>query len=221
MSKKNNDVTTIYVVRHGESESNVYARENPAHPASHFGDLGSSLTQTGRDQSLSLAERFKKVTFSAFFSSHLNRARETAEIIASHYNLPVITDQSIRERIFGEPMSNNKKKELELKLKTLNEEEKFSFKYFPNGENGYDVTKRFTLFLNNVIKEFKNKTVLVVTHGYVMRSFLLSIGYAKHDELPPGSIKNGAYFICKTDGTEYIISDRHGITRNRGYDDEE
>src|ERR1700733_1301683 len=104
MTKRKNDVTIIYVVRHGESESNIYAHENPTKPASHFGELGSSLTSKGRDQSRQLAGRLKNIHFAAFFSSHLNRAKETAEIIALHYGLPVITDRTIRERFFGEPM---------------------------------------------------------------------------------------------------------------------
>jgi len=222
MINKDKDETIIYVVRHGESLSNVYARENPEKTASQFGDLGSSLSKKGQDQSNFLANRLKKITFSAVYSSHLNRARETAEIIAAHYNLPVITDRSIRERFFGEPMSHIKKKEIEKKLKKLNEHKKFTFRYFPNGENGQDVSKRFKKFLSKVRRKNKKKTVLLVTHGYVMRSFLIAIGFAKYDELPPGSIKNGAYFVSKKQGKSYTISERYGITRNRGgYDDEE
>ncbi|HSX09734.1 MAG TPA: histidine phosphatase family protein [Candidatus Saccharimonadales bacterium] len=221
MHKNNEDVTTIYVVRHGESESNVYAHENPTKPASHYGEFGSSLTQIGRMQIYELAKRLQHVHFSAFYSSHLARAKESAEIIAANYNLPVKTDREIRERFFGEPMSNVKKKEIEEALKTLNEQEKFSFKYFPNGESGHDVVNRFKKFINGIIPEYKNKTILIVSHGYVMRSFLISVGFAKFDELRGGTIKNAAYFVIKTDGKTFNITDRHGITRGRGYDDEE
>lgn len=221
MINKRNDVTTIYVVRHGESESNVYAHENPNQPASHFGEFGSSLTEKGREQAKTLAHRLRNVPFCAFFSSHLNRAKETAEIIATRYHLPVTTDRRIRERFFGEPMSNKKKKEIEKTLKELNEQEKFAFKYFSNGESGYDVVKRFKEFLKEIVTEYKNKTVLIVTHGYVMRSFLISVGFAKYDELRGGSIKNAAYFVIETDGKSFEIIENHGITKNRGYDNEE
>ncbi len=221
MLKQNNDLTTIYVVRHGESESNVYAHENPNEPASHFGEFGSSLTQKGREQVDIIAQRLQKVQFSVFFSSHLSRAKETAEILAAKYNLPVITDQNIRERFFGEPMSNEKKREIEKALDILNEEEKFSFKYFPNGESGHDVVNRFKNFIKEIVPKYKNKTILLVSHGYVMRSFLISEGFAKYNELRGGTIKNAAYFVIKTDGKSFKIVDRHGITRNRGYDDEE
>ena len=221
MTDKKNEITTIYVVRHGESESNVYAHENPDKPASHYGEFGSSLTAQGRKQAHELAKRLEKIKFDAFFSSPLNRARETAEIIAEKYKLSVITDKSIRERSFGEPMSNKKKKEIEQALDKLNEQEKFAFKYFPNGESGQDVVDRFKKFLSEIVVAYKNKTILVVSHSYLMRSFLIHEGFAKFDELRGGSIKNAAYFVIKTDGKTVKITAKHGITRNRGYDDEE
>ena len=221
MLKQNDDVTTIYVVRHGESESNIYAHANPNKPASHFGEYGSSLTQKGRMQIHELTKRLQNVHFSAFFSSHLTRAKESAEIIAANYDLPIITNRNIRERFFGEPMSNEKKKEIEKALATLDEQEKFAFKYFPNGESGHDVVNRFKNFIKEIVPEYKNKTILIVSHGYVMRSFLISLGFAKYNELRGGTIKNAAYFVIKTDGKTFTIVDRHGITRNRGYDDEE
>jgi broad specificity phosphatase PhoE len=221
MTKKGNDETTIYIVRHGESESNVFARENPDKPASHYGEFGSSLTKKGRDQSHQLSLRLIHIHFDAIFSSDLNRAIETAKILAKDRNLQVVTNQIIRERFFGNHMSNRQKRQIEKALDALNEEKKFAFKYFPNGENGYDVVRRFHTFLEEIIKAYKNKTVLVVSHSYVMRSFLIHEHYATFDELLGGSIKNAGYFIIKTDGKTFRIIDRHGITRNRGYDDEE
>jgi broad specificity phosphatase PhoE len=221
MSNKQNDVTTIYVVRHGESQSNVYAHEHPDQPAGHFGEFGSSLTEKGREDARALAQRLQHIHFSAIFSSHLNRAKETAEIIAANDDLPVTIDRNIRERFFGEPMSNSKKAEIEKGLLGLNEKEKFAFKYFPNGESGQDVVDRFKTFLKEIVQKYKNKIILVVSHGYVMRSFLLSEGFAKYDELRKGAIKNTGYFVIKTDGNIFRIVDKHGIYRNREFDDEE
>jgi len=221
MIKKKYDGTTIFVVRHGESESNVYARKHPDKPASHFGNLGSSLTQKGREQAHLLAERFQNIPFSAVFSSDLNRAKETAEIIANKHNLPIITETTIRERFFGENMSAVKKREIEKALDTLSEEQKFSFRYFKNGENLYDIVKRFKKFLSTVTKENLNKTIIVITHGYVMRSFLIYEKYARYDELLGGSIKNAGYFVTQTDGKSFEIIEKHGITRKNGVDDEE
>lgn len=221
MSKKRKEVTTMYVVRHGESESNVYAYENPNKPASHFGEFGSSLTQKGQDQVHNLAQRLQKVHFSAIFSSDLNRAKETAEIIGNDQDVNVQTNPIIRERFFGEHMSNAEKREIEKALFDLDELEKFSFKYFPGGESAYDVVNRFKKFLYEIAPAYINKTILVVCHGHVMRAFLIHKGYATFDELPSGSIKNTGYFVVETDGEHFEIAKTHGITRNRGFDDEE
>lgn len=221
MIKHSKDETTIYIVRHGESESNVYARENPDKPASQFGKFGSSLTQKGRDQANQLSKRLAIIHFDAIFSSDLNRAKETAEIIAKDRNLQIITNRTIRERFFGAHMSSMQKKEIEKALDKLTEKEKFAFKYFPNGEDGYDVVRRFKQFLKEIIESYRNKTVLVVSHSYLMRSFLISEKFATFDELRGGTIKNAGYFVIKTDGKTFKIIDKHGITKNRGVDDEE
>src|SRR5258708_26352091 len=102
MGKKKKDVTTIYVIRHGESESNVFAQDNPDKPASQFGELGSSLTQKGRNQALNVATHLKNVDIAAIYSSDLNRTRETAEIIAYAHHIPLITDPTIRDQFFVE-----------------------------------------------------------------------------------------------------------------------
>ena len=221
MTKKQADVTTIYVVRHGESESNVYAIENPDKPASHYGELGSSLTEKGCEQAKSVAKHLKNVNFAAVYSSDLNRARETAGIIAHEHQLSVISDRTIRERYFGEHMSAIKKREIEQALDSLNEEQKFAFKYFENGESGYDVVRRFKKFLGEIVQLHKNKKIVVVSHGYIMRSFLIHEHYAKFDELLGGSIKNAGYFVAETDGKTYTVKEKHGIIRNRKFDDEE
>jgi len=221
MTKRNHEITKIYIVRHGESESNVFAREHPDKPASHFGELGSSLTQKGREQAQILADRLKNISISAVLSSDLHRAKETAEIIAAEHKLPVITSATIRERFFGEHMSAVKKREIEKALDALSEDQKFAFKYFENGESGYDVVKRFKKFLVSAIEEYKNKTIVIVSHGYVLRSFLIHEKYAAYDELLGGSIKNAGYFVAETDGKKYTIIEKHGIMKRKGIDDEE
>jgi probable phosphoglycerate mutase len=221
MIKKKKNVVTIYVVRHGESESNVFAQENPDKPASHFGESGSSLTQKGREQAKKVAERLRNVSFSAIFSSHLARAKETAEIITDGRDVKIAIDKAIRERSFGEHMSKKQKQEIEKALDDLNEQEKFAFKYFPNGESGYDVVNRFKKFVIDIIPAYTNKNILIVSHSYVMRSFLIHEGYATYNEIPSGSIKNGGFFVVETDGETFIITKRYGIARNGSYDDNE
>jgi broad specificity phosphatase PhoE len=221
MSKNKKDVTTIYVVRHGESESNVYAHENPDKPASQFGEYGSSLTQKGRDQAHKVAKQLKDVPLSAIYASDLSRAKETAEIIAIGRNISVITDSTIRELSFGSHMSKTQKKQIEKALDSLDEKGKLAFKYFPNGESGYDAINRFKKFIEKKIHLHKNKRILIVSHSYVMRTFLVHEGFAAYTEIPSGSIKNGGYFVIETDGDTYNVIKTNGIARNGKYGDDE
>jgi len=221
MTKKKKSVVTIYVVRHGESESNVFAQENPDTPASHFGESGSSLTQKGREQAKKVAVKLQDISFTAIFASDLARAKETAQIIAEGRDLEIMIDKAIRERSFGEHMSKKQKQELEKALDDLNEQEKFAFKYFPNGESGYDVVNRFKKFIIDIIPTYANKSILIVSHSYVMRSFLIHEGYATYNEIPSGSIKNGGYFVVETDGDTFTITKRYGITHKGMYNDNE
>ena len=217
---KQHEVTTIYIIRHGESESNVYAQENPDKPASQFGELGASLTDKGRDQATEVAEHLKDVAFTAVLSSDLNRARETGEIVAEHHNLPVLTYDRIRERYFGDDLSQVRKKEIEKALDDLNEEEKLAFRYLPHGESGYDVINRFETFLQEIIPQYRGKTIAIISHGYVMRSFMIHAGYAKYDELLSGTIDNAGYFVVESDGVHHEVVETRGIHKNEANDNE-
>jgi len=51
----------------------------------------------------------------------------------------------------------------------------------------------------------------VVTHGGVMRAFLIHLGVGDEKTLSPGSIENTAYVIIKSDGVDFFIKKTEGI----------
>ena len=85
--------TTILLVRHGETEWNAAGRIQ--------GQTNSSLNDRGRAQANELADRLDGEAITAVYSSDLDRARETAEILAARLDLPVVLDPALRERDFG------------------------------------------------------------------------------------------------------------------------
>lgn len=186
-----------------------------------FGKLGASLTDVGKEQARAVAKRLADIEIAAVLSSDLNRAKETAAIIAAEKNLKVLTNDTIRERYFGDDMSKVQKHEIEKGLEGLSEAEKLAFKYYPHGESGYDVIHRFEKFLCETAKAYPGKTVVVVNHAYVMRSFLMSQKFAKHDELRGGTIANGGYIVVRTDGKEFKVIKTYGIDKRRKIDNEE
>jgi phosphoserine phosphatase len=82
-------LTTILLARHGESDWNRAGRWQ--------GHADRRLTDLGREQARALAERLEETELDAVYSSDLERALETAEIVAATKGLAVTTDPDLRE----------------------------------------------------------------------------------------------------------------------------
>lgn len=196
---------TIYIVRHGETEWNVAKRIQ--------GHTDSPLTDVGIKQAKEVGELLRDVQFDAIFSSDSLRAKRTAEIMQLERKLAVVTTEILRERYFGtfEGKHVDTIKEFDEIFDSLDEAEKASYTFSPDMESDNDVTQRFLMFLREIAVRYAGKTLLVVTHGGVLRSFLIRIGFGTYDELPWGTIKNTAYIKLETDGIDFFVKDTHGI----------
>ena len=84
------DVTRLFVVRHGETAWNVDTRIQ--------GQLDVPLNDTGRWQAARLAEALAGEGIAAIYSSDLQRASETAAALAAATGLALVTDAALRER---------------------------------------------------------------------------------------------------------------------------
>lgn len=85
----------LFLVRHGQATFNVEGR--------HPGQLpGVPLTDEGRRQAHQAAVALSALPLSAVVSSPLERARETAEIIARGWGLPVRTDPRLMDTNVGD-----------------------------------------------------------------------------------------------------------------------
>jgi probable phosphoglycerate mutase len=86
--------TTLFLVRHGETDWNAAGRWQ--------GQTDVPLNPRGREQAREVAGRLRSVGLAAIASSDLLRARTTAEIVASELGLAVShLDAALRERRFG------------------------------------------------------------------------------------------------------------------------
>lgn len=85
--------TTLFLVRHGETIDN--ARQIMQ------GQTQGCLNERGREQALQVAQRLADEPIDAIIASDLQRAIQTAEIIAEPHGLSVKTTPLLRERDWG------------------------------------------------------------------------------------------------------------------------
>lgn len=200
---------TFYLVRHGQTDWN----------SSHIiqGHTDIPLNIIGRDQAVVLQQKLRGITFDKAFSSDLLRAKETAEIITLQRNILLETTSLLRERNFGE-MEGKPTSALHHSLEelmTLSRYKRLTYKPFVGYESDEELICRLMTFLREIALGYPNKTLLVVCHGGLIRSFLIHLGFATHEELGIGAIKNGAYIIVTSDGVEFVLQDTVGISKTR------
>ena len=140
----------IYIVRHGQTEYNVIGM--------YGGRIDTPLNEKGISQAYELRDKLKDIHFDLVFSSPLQRAKRTAEIIC---NNDIITDERIIERNNGD---------LEGKLKSeitevIDFNDPNEHRY--NIENIVDFRKRIFDFFNDIVENYPDKDILVVTHAGV------------------------------------------------------
>ncbi|NHM33892.1 histidine phosphatase family protein [Neobacillus terrae] len=85
---------TLYITRHGETVWNTQKRIQ--------GWKDSALTETGKQNALSLGERLTHIPFEAVYSSPSGRTKETARLICGERKIPIFYDENLREINLGD-----------------------------------------------------------------------------------------------------------------------
>lgn len=148
----------LYFLRHAESEYNVLKKIN--------GDRAIivHLTAKGLKQAKAAAKELKPVRFDALYSSPFIRATETAEIIAKELNLPVQTDEHLREINVG--FEGKSAKHYHEVLNALGNSQG---PHKDGTESFADIKARLLEFLKSVQKT-KQARVVVVTHEVLVQA---------------------------------------------------
>ena len=84
----------VLMTRHGQTDWNVEKRVQ--------GKADIELNETGIEQAKITSEKLKNEKIDVIISSPLKRAKQTAEIINQTLNCPIIYEDGISERDFGE-----------------------------------------------------------------------------------------------------------------------
>ncbi len=159
---------TLYLVRHGESEVNV---------STHYVTEESPLTPEGRQQAEKIAERAREIPIDLIVSSTMERARETASIIARAVQKPVEETELFIERRIPESFYGLEKKgEQSLVLQQQWLEGFFTADSLNElgGDNFETLFSRAARALHS-IETREEEHILVVTHGFFIRMLLAHV----------------------------------------------
>lgn len=200
----------FYIFRHGKSEGNLLNLVQ--------GQKDYPLTEEGVTAAKAACQLLAGDDFAEIFSSDLSRARQTAEIIASAKHLAVKATYLLRDQTFGiyDGMEKTKfKEEMRARLakhEALAIKEKISDRLAPGAETDAEVIARLLNFIRFTALANTDQKVLVVSHSNVVRDLLVRFGYCQKSQLPSGSIKNLAYFVLDSDGTDFRVVGTNNIT---------
>lgn len=155
------DRARFLLVRHGQSTWNADGRWQ--------GQADPPLTELGERQAFDAADRVGMVD--AVYSSDLERAARTAEIIAGRLGTDVMVDPRLRERHAG-PWEGCTRAEIEERWPGM-----LAAGERPEGyEDDVHVIARALVSLTDIARMHGGGDVLVVTHGGVVRALERHLG---------------------------------------------
>ncbi len=161
---------TLYLIRHGETVWNIESKTQ--------GCVDIDLTLKGLEQAKLIAEKLKKNNKKvlSIYTSDLKRCYKTAEIIGERLNVETIPLTELREMDFGlwEGLTIG-----EIKRKYPKEyylwRKQPSKTYIPNGENLKSVKKRCIAVIHNIVKNYHNGNIIIVSHTVAIKVIILSL----------------------------------------------
>ena len=191
---------SIIFLRHGQAINNterILAGRTPGVP----------LTEKGLDQAQKAAKFLEDMNISAIYSSPIERAKNTAEIVGNHNSVDVRIDDRLIELDMG-------------KFTGMPYEQIFSshgnvFMKFYKGEleiahNGVetfaDVKKRVLSIVDHVLESHPNENVVLVTHMDPIKAMLSTVMSLSPENLYELIIANASLNIFREYNRKFSIS---------------
>lgn len=170
-------MTTFYLARHGETYANQLGLRQ-----GQLDDDRTRLDETGIRQVQELARHFQPGHLAALYASPLKRAQETADFLNEKWQLPVTTDQRLVEISYGDwdgrDNATLEKAHPDVFDPLIHDVKPLSVTE-SHGETFDAVQQRVADFTGDVVKAHRDEAVLVVSHGFTIRSFVANAIRAK------------------------------------------
>jgi len=201
----------IIFLRHAQAENNtkrILAGRTEGVP----------LTKVGIEQSERIARYLKPLDISAIYSSPIERASHTAEIVAKNNSLDYELDDRLTEIDMG-------------KFTHMNYDDMFAkygnifLKFYENDpviaehevETFPNVQRRVLEMVNHVVEKHKNENVILVTHMDPIKSMLSIVMDLKPKTLFELIIANASLTIIKEHENKFSLSAINAMDIDRYY----
>ena len=201
----------IIFLRHAQAENNtkrILAGRTEGVP----------LTKAGIEQAESIAKYLKSLDISAIYSSPIERASHTAEIVAKNNSLDYELDDRITEIDMG-------------RFTRMNYDDMFAkygnifLKFYENDpviaehevETFLEVQRRILDMVTHIVKKHKNENVILVTHMDPIKSMLSIVMDLKPKTLFELIIANASLTIIKEHENKFSLSAINAMDIDRYY----
>ncbi len=161
-------MTHLYLIRHGQAKSAVQKK---------LGNTG--LSSLGVTQAERLRDRLAatgEIAADVLIASTMQRAKETAEIIAPALGLDILFDEEVEEWRDGEAQYWTVE-EFKARFNPVEDTEKPFVHVAPGAESWAQFILRASTALSRITHEYKGKTIVIVCHGGIIDcSFISFLG---------------------------------------------
>lgn len=202
-------MTKFIVVRHGNSVSNI--------DKTFTGHIDAPLSEVGLEQAARVSKYiFENYQIDKIYSSDLSRAVNTVKPFAEKVDIEIIKEKDLRE-IYGGKWEG-------VKFASLPELFAEDFKVWqespglarPTGGESYrEAQERVVQVFNRIAEGNPNKTVVVATHGGLIRAlecYALSVQLEEMSKVPfvvnasvsEYEINNGQFRLLKTNLSDFL-----------------
>lgn len=187
-------MTTILIARHGQSDWNQEKRWQ--------GHADRPLTERGREQAQALAHRLAHIELDAVYSSDLQRARDTAVVVAEIQELELRQLPELREVDVGS-WSGLTRAEAEERFPEGFARWRDGYPGWKDGETYEAMTDRVLEAVDGIAAEHEGGRILVVSHGGPIRAMhaaALGLDVHAYRRLRPVEPNARLSAVCSVDG---------------------
>jgi 2,3-bisphosphoglycerate-dependent phosphoglycerate mutase len=196
-------MSLLILVRHGQSQWNLENRFT--------GETDVPLTDTGREEARIAGLKVKGIVLNKAFTSVLERAKETLQIILTvvgQTNIPIVFNKALDERNYGTLQGLNK---TETAAKYGEQQVAIWRRSYdvqpPGGESLKDTAARVIPYYQKEIEPFlkAGENIIISAHGNSLRSLMMFLEHIPEDKIVKVEIPTGMPRLYKLDDQLNIL----------------